>query len=87
VAKKRKEPRRRPPTPEGISHTARGAVLVKFPEKPSEGIRKQLRDAGFHFNRGKFAWINKSTEKTEAVATEVWEAWIAEAAEDLAEGL
>lgn len=82
MARKRQRTRERQPTPIGISHTARGAVLIKFPDKPSDGIRKELRRAGFHFNRAKYAWRHKSTEANERLAAEAWEAFQVEFEEE-----
>jgi hypothetical protein len=56
-----------------VTVTDRGAVWVKFGEKPSDDIRADLRDAEFRFKRHQLAWVQKATEGNVALAETLWE--------------
>ena len=78
----KRQRRKRPPTPEGVSHTARGAVVVKFPEDPGDEIRRRLSLAGFRFNRKRCAWVHKSTRDNEDLASRMLNAYQASVCDD-----
>jgi hypothetical protein len=60
----------------GISETERGAVVVRFPEKPAEDFLDELKDAGFRFNRRMIAWVHKGTDENKQLATDLWLAYL-----------
>jgi hypothetical protein len=59
----------------GISETERGAVVLRFPEKPTEEFLDELKDAGFRFNRRMIAWVHKGTDDNINIAHQLWEAY------------
>lgn len=75
MTKQRRKRARKDPPPVGISETERGAVVVKFPERPPAELLEPLKDAGFRFNRKMIAWVHKGTEDNIALARQACEAY------------
>lgn len=65
--------RQRQQVSEGVSVTDRGAVWIKFGEKPGDEILDELRMAEFRFKRGQLAWVQKATEGNVALAETLWQ--------------
>lgn len=65
-AEKTRRKRERGPVeraPIGVSLTDGGAVRLRFPEKPADEIRAQLREEGFHWIGSRLAWVHKATDE------------------------
>ena len=75
VARRRRKYRPGPEVEEGITMTERGAVRVKFPERPDVDLLDELKDAGFRFNRKSVSWVQKATEENVEIANAVWTAY------------
>ena len=60
----------------GVTISDRGAVWVKFPEKPEPELLGELKACGFRFKRHQIAWVNKATEANVQVAETVWEQFV-----------
>lgn len=65
--------RQRQQVSEGVSVTDRGAVWIKFTEKPGDEILDELRKAEFRFKRGQLAWVQKATTENVTLAEGLWE--------------
>lgn len=49
----------------------RGGIEIKFTDKPSDEVRKALKDAGFHWNPKTEVWYAKATKETVKKANEI----------------
>ncbi len=67
--------RKRQQIGQGVTVTDRGAVWIKFDEKPDDDLRAELRDAEFRFKRHQLAWVQKATEDNVALAETIWKAY------------
>lgn len=65
--------RKRQQISEGVTVTERGAVWLKFGDKPGDEIRADLRDAEFRFKRHQLAWVQKATTENVILAEGLWE--------------
>ena len=74
-AKPKAEPKAKKAEPKANSivseNKERGGVEIRFTEKPSDEVRKALKDAGFHWNPKTEVWYAKATKETMKKAKEI----------------